>query len=192
MASKFSLILCIFAIWAIDFTNSASSSHNAPSPSVDCSVLVIVMSDCLSFVTNDSTVTKPEGTCCSGLKIVLKTIPSCLCEIFQNSAQFGLVFNLTKTLTLPSACKVSAPSLFNCGLSDAPVPTRAAAAPRVSLSPASSPTPSAEAPGETTPSVNELSTEPAAAPTGKSAASALLPISVGSLLVFLVSAFSGL
>ncbi|PNX60715.1 hypothetical protein L195_g052073, partial [Trifolium pratense] len=62
----------------------------------------------------------------------------------------------------------------------------------VSLSPASSPTPSAEAPGETTPSVNELSTEPAAAPTGKSAASALLPISVGSLLVFLVSAFSGL
>jgi hypothetical protein len=57
----------------------------------------------------------------------------------------------------------------------------------VSLSPASSPTPSAEAPGVTTPSVDDLSTEPAAAPTGKSAASALLPISALSLLVFLLS-----
>ncbi|KAK2393198.1 Bifunctional inhibitor/lipid-transfer protein/seed storage 2S albumin superfamily protein [Trifolium repens] len=186
MASKFSLILCIFAIWAIDFTNSASSSHNAPSPSVDCSLLVITMSDCLSFVTNNSTVTKPEGTCCSGLKIVLKSIPSCLCEVFENSAQFGLVLNLTKTLTLPSFCKVSAPSLFNCGLSDAPAPAPALA-PGVSLSPAYSPTPSAEAPGVTTPSVDDLSTEPAAAPTGKSAASALLPISALSLLVFLLS-----
>ncbi|GAU40106.1 hypothetical protein TSUD_389560 [Trifolium subterraneum] len=192
MASKFSLILCIFAIWAIDFTNSTSSSHNAPSPSVDCSLLVIAMSDCLSFVTNDSTVTKPEGTCCSGFKIVVKSIPSCLCEVFQNSAQFGLVLNLTKTLTLPSVCKVAAPSLFNCGLSDAPAPSPPAPAPGISLSPASSPTPSAEAPAVTTPSMHDPSTQPAAAVTGKSAASTLLPISIGSLLVFLLSAFSGL
>ncbi|WJX22011.1 hypothetical protein P8452_11363 [Trifolium repens] len=192
MASKFSLILCIFAIWAIDFTKSASSSHNAPSPSVDCSLLIIAMSDCLSFVTNDSTVTKPEGTCCSGLKIVLKSIPSCLCEVFENSSQFGLVLNLTKTLTLPSFCKVAAPSLFNCGLSDAPAPAPAPD-PGISLSPASSSTPSDEAPGVTTPSVDDLSTEPEAAPpTSKSAASALLPISAGSLLVFSLSAFSGL
>jgi hypothetical protein len=56
----------------------------------------------------------------------------------------------------------------------------------VSLSPGSSP--STEAPGVTTPS----STEPAAGPNGKSAASALLPISTGSLLLCLLSVFSGL
>ncbi|XP_045815181.1 non-specific lipid transfer protein GPI-anchored 11-like [Trifolium pratense] len=183
MATKFSLILCIFAIWAIDFTNCASSSHNAPSPSVDCNSLVINMATCLSFVSNDSTISKPDEGCCDGLKTVLKTAPSCLCEAFKNSASFGVVLNVTKALTLPSVCKVTAPPLSNCGLSDVP-----AAAPGVSLSPGSSP--STVAPGVDTPT----STEPAAGPTGKSksAASALLPISAGSLLVFLLSVFSGL
>ncbi|CAL5183191.1 unnamed protein product [Lathyrus oleraceus] len=184
MAPKFSLILCIFTIWAIHFTNAASSSHHAPSPSVDCSTLVLTMADCLSFVTNDSTTTKPEGTCCSGLKTVLKSAPSCLCEAFKSSAQFGVVLNVSKALTLPSACKVSAPSLSNCGLSVTP-----AAAPGVSLSPASSPT--AEAPGVATPVLP--SRVPAAAPGVKSAAaSALLPISAGSILVCLLSLFSSI
>ncbi|XP_072056361.1 microtubule-destabilizing protein 60-like [Arachis hypogaea] len=73
------------------------------------------MADCLSFVTNGSTTTKPEGNCCSGLKSVLKTAPQCLCEAFKSSAQFGVVLNVTKALALPAACKVSAPSASNCG-----------------------------------------------------------------------------
>ncbi|KAL5096430.1 hypothetical protein RYX36_000757 [Vicia faba] len=186
MAPKFPLTLCIFAIWAIHSTYAASSSHHAPSPSVDCSTLVLTMADCLSFVTNDSTITKPEGTCCSGLKSVLKTAPSCLCEAFKSSAQFGVVLNVSKALTLPSVCKVSAPSLSNCGLSVTP-----AAAPGVSPSPAPSPTAEAVAPGVATPVLP--SRVPAAAPTSKSAAaSALLPISAGSILVCLLSLFSSL
>ncbi|KAL4374307.1 hypothetical protein AHAS_Ahas05G0168700 [Arachis hypogaea] len=78
------------------------------------------MADCLSFVTNGSTTTKPEGNCCSGLKSVLKTAPQCLCEAFKSSAQFGVVLNVTKALALPAACKVSAPSASNCGLSETP------------------------------------------------------------------------
>ncbi|XP_058752115.1 non-specific lipid transfer protein GPI-anchored 31-like [Vicia villosa] len=187
MAPNFPLILCIFTIFAIHFTNAASSSHHAPSPSVDCSTLVLTMADCLSFVTNDSTISKPEGTCCSGLKTVLKSAPSCLCEAFKSSAQFGVVLNVSKALTLPSACKVSAPSLSNCGLSVTP-----AAAPGVIVSPASSPTAEAEAPGVATTPVLP-SRVPAAAPTAKSAAaSALLPISAGSILVCLLSLFSSL
>ncbi|KAJ1402262.1 Plant lipid transfer protein/Par allergen [Sesbania bispinosa] len=114
MASKFSLILCVLAIWAVDLAQGASS-HHAPAPSVDCSSLVLTMADCLSFVTNGSTTDKPEGTCCSGLKSVLKTAPSCLCEAFKSSAQFGVVLNVTKATALPAACKVSAPSATNCG-----------------------------------------------------------------------------
>ncbi|KAL0375978.1 UNVERIFIED_CONTAM: Non-specific lipid-transfer protein-like protein [Sesamum calycinum] len=75
------------------------------------------MADCLSFVTAGSTTKKPEGTCCSGLKTVLKTDAECLCEGFKNSAQLGVTLNVTKALTLPSACHVSAPSVSNCGLS---------------------------------------------------------------------------
>ncbi|KAJ1434947.1 Bifunctional inhibitor/plant lipid transfer protein/seed storage helical domain [Sesbania bispinosa] len=145
------------------------------------------MADCLSFVTNGSTITKPEGTCCSGLKSVLKTAPSCLCEAFKSSSQFGVVLNVTKALSLPAACKVSAPSVTNCGLSETP-----AAAPAESISPASSPTSAAVgAPGLNGP-VSEVSptSTPAVAPSPGSgnAASALFPISAGSLLVCLLVA----
>ncbi|KAB2600328.1 protein YLS3-like [Pyrus ussuriensis x Pyrus communis] len=68
----------------------------APAPSVDCSSLILNMADCLSFVSNGSTETKPAGTCCSGLKTVLKADASCLCEAFKSSAQLGVVLNITK------------------------------------------------------------------------------------------------
>ncbi|KAK4424337.1 Non-specific lipid-transfer protein-like protein [Sesamum alatum] len=94
-----------------------SAAHSAPAPAVDCSSLVLNMADCLSFVTAGSTTKKPEGTCCSGLKTVLKTDAECLCEGFKNSAQLGVTLNVTKALSLPAACHVSAPSVSNCGLS---------------------------------------------------------------------------
>ncbi|KAK7319408.1 hypothetical protein RJT34_04129 [Clitoria ternatea] len=190
MASKLCFVVCVVvAMWAVDVAHGASSSHSAPAPSVDCSNLVLTMADCLSFVTNGSTVDKPEGTCCSGLKSVLKTAPGCLCEAFKSSAQFGVVLNVTKATTLPAACKVSAPSATNCGLSVTP-----AAAPGLSpKSSPSSPSPtssaSAAAPGLSGP-VNEVS--PAPAPIQGNTGSSLFPISAESLLVCLLAAlFSG-
>ncbi|CAH1435583.1 unnamed protein product [Lactuca virosa] len=60
-----------------------------------------VVINCLSYVTIGSTVKKPEGTCCSGLKSVLRTDALCLCEAFKNSAQLGTSLNATKSLALP-------------------------------------------------------------------------------------------
>ncbi|OIW02097.1 hypothetical protein TanjilG_14746 [Lupinus angustifolius] len=187
MAPKFTLILYVLTILAIDLSHAASP-HHAPAPSVDCSTLVLTMADCLSFVTNDSTTTKPEGSCCSGLKSVLKTAPSCLCEAFKSSAQFGVVLNVTKATTLPSACKVSAPSAANCGLSETETP---ASAPVGAISPQSSISPA------TVSSVNdpenELSHSPAPSPSLGNTASTLFPTSAGSFIVCLLVAtiFSG-
>ncbi|PHT93370.1 Non-specific lipid-transfer protein-like protein [Capsicum annuum] len=52
------------------------------------------INDSLSFVTNGSTEKKPQGTCCSGVKMLLKTDTECLCEGFKNSAQLGVVLML--------------------------------------------------------------------------------------------------
>ncbi|KAJ7946698.1 Non-specific lipid-transfer protein-like protein [Quillaja saponaria] len=173
MAAKFSLILCVLAIWAVDF---AYCAHHAPAPSVDCSSLILNMADCLSFVSNGSTVLKPEGSCCSGLKTVLKADPACLCEAFKSSAQLGVVLNITKAATLPAACKVSAPSVTNCGLSVNP-----------SAAPALSPTSAAAAPGPSG-GANEL----APAPTPGHSGSSVLTISVGSVLLgLLLASLSG-
>ncbi|KAH9607983.1 hypothetical protein KSS87_016732 [Heliosperma pusillum] len=93
----------------------SSPLATASTPGVDCTTLVLTMADCLSYVSNDSTTTTPEGGCCSGLKQVLKTSPGCLCEAFEQSAQLGISLNLTKTMALPSACHVHAPaSATNC------------------------------------------------------------------------------
>lgn len=82
---------------------------------VDCSSLILNMADCLSFVTSGSTVEKPEGTCCSGLKTVVRSGPQCLCEAFKNSASLGVTLDLSKAASLPSVCKVNAPPSARCG-----------------------------------------------------------------------------
>lgn len=117
MASKANLVfLLVLSIYATNHGDCAHHHAAVPSPaaSVDCSTLVLNMADCLSFVQAGSTVTKPQGSCCSGLKTVLKADAECLCEAFRRSASLGVTLNVTKAQTLPSLCKVSAPSTTNC------------------------------------------------------------------------------
>ncbi|KAL0387150.1 UNVERIFIED_CONTAM: Non-specific lipid-transfer protein-like protein [Sesamum radiatum] len=153
-----------------------SAAHSAPAPAVDCSSLVLNMADCLSFVTAGSTTKKPEGTCCSGLKTVLKTDAECLCEGFKNSAQLGVTLNVTKALTLPSACHVSAPSVSNCGLSigtgAAPALSPLALAPSI-------------VPGAPTATIGANDIAPAPAP--GSSGSSSLSSSIGLLVLAAVS-----
>ncbi|KAK1440293.1 hypothetical protein QVD17_06118 [Tagetes erecta] len=149
-ASSTTVILILFISAAVTNLHLVESAHHtaAPAPAADCSTVILNMADCLSYVTADSTVTKPEGTCCSGLKSVLKTDAQCLCEAFKNSAQLGVSLNITKALALPSACHINAPSATNCGISLgsatapalAPIgvgvaPTVAASGPSVGLGP---------------------------------------------------------
>ncbi|XP_073065777.1 non-specific lipid transfer protein GPI-anchored 11-like isoform X2 [Primulina eburnea] len=126
---------CMMSLFAVLFSVVCSEAQTAPPPAVDCTSLVLNMADCLSFVMAGSTLKKPEGTCCSGLKMVLKTDADCLCETFRNSAQLGVTLDVKKAFTLPDACHVSAPSVGNCGLSNDTASGAAAPA----LSPSASP-----------------------------------------------------
>ncbi|XP_023553599.1 non-specific lipid-transfer protein-like protein At5g64080 [Cucurbita pepo subsp. pepo] len=175
--AKLFLALFSLAVLSLDLS-TVSAAHDAPAPAVDCSSLILNMADCLSFVSNDSTTTKPEGSCCTGLKTVLKADADCLCQAFKNSAQLGVVLNVTKALSLPAACKVSAPAASNCKLSNSPASSPA-------IAPANSP----KSEAAIAPAVNE----PTAAPgPGKSAATGAM-LSVGSVIgaigVALLSSF---
>ncbi|GLT96686.1 hypothetical protein SLE2022_142920 [Rubroshorea leprosula] len=123
MAPKSSLFLAILAVWILHRAHGHDGHHHAvaPAPAVDCSSLVLNMADCLSYVSSGGTASKPEGTCCSGLKMVLNTDAECLCEAFKQSASLGVTLNVTKALSLPAACKINAPAASKCGLSLAPV-----------------------------------------------------------------------
>ncbi|KAF9610303.1 hypothetical protein IFM89_021973 [Coptis chinensis] len=116
---KASLIYCVMALWCVLSVKCATKT--APAPTQECATVILTMADCLSFVTSGSTVKKPEGGCCTGLKTVLKTAPDCLCQTFKSSGQLGIALDMQKAMTLPSACGVKAPpSIATCNLSVAP------------------------------------------------------------------------
>ncbi|OMO68168.1 Plant lipid transfer protein/Par allergen [Corchorus capsularis] len=171
--SKFSLALtlAILSIWAVDAAHHHAAAPNPSSSSVDCSSLILNMADCLSFVSSGSEVSKPEGSCCSGLKTVLQANADCLCEAFKSSASLGVTLNVTKALTLPSVCKVSAPSATNCAISLSP-----AGAPGVT------PSATAGAPSAFSEGANEMAPAPAPGNSGSS----VLSVSIGSLVVGLM------
>ncbi|KAL8205831.1 hypothetical protein R6Q57_009382 [Mikania cordata] len=157
------LILCICAM---AMNACLVQSAGTPAPAADCSTVILNMADCLSFVTAGSTVKKPEGTCCSGLKSVLKTDAQCLCEAFKNSAQLGVSLNITKALGLPAACHINAPSATKCGMNLGPskapaqAPIGVGEAPTISAfgpSMALAPTPAAQTSGSSELAVSALS-----------------------------------
>ncbi|KAK8636580.1 hypothetical protein V6N13_124325 [Hibiscus sabdariffa] len=168
LALTFAVILSVWV--AVDANHHHTASAPSPSSSsLDCSSLILNMADCLSFVSGGSKVSKPEGTCCSGLKSVLKADPECLCEAFKSSASLGVTLNVTKALTLPAVCKVSAPSTTNCA---------------ISLTPAGAP---GSAPTAFSEGANEVAPAPAPAP--GSSGSSLLSASAGSLVPGLLIIF---
>ncbi|XP_038985953.1 non-specific lipid transfer protein GPI-anchored 11-like [Phoenix dactylifera] len=123
----------VLAVWlSLAMVHGDGAQVGAPSPSMDCTSALLNLADCLSFVEEGSKVTKPQGQCCSGLKKVVKEDAACLCEAFKGSSDFGVSLNMTKALTLPSACGVSTPPFSKCKIAVAGVPGAA---------PAPSPTP---------------------------------------------------
>ncbi|CAF2145223.1 hypothetical protein HID58_049811 [Brassica napus] len=123
MATSFSTLTPFLFILLLSVSSVLEAAHHhtaAPAPAVDCSMLILNMADCLSFVSAGGTEAKPASSCCNGLKTVLKTDAECLCEGFKSSASLGVTLNMTKAATLPAACKLHAPSMAACGLSAAP------------------------------------------------------------------------
>ncbi|XP_077229839.1 non-specific lipid transfer protein GPI-anchored 11-like [Tasmannia lanceolata] len=136
--AKFLWVFCVLALWVL--ANGAPPSSSPPPP-VDCSNGLLSMADCLSFVQNGSTIATPEGTCCAGLKSVVKNSPSCLCQVLKGKSDFGIALNMTRGLQLPSLCELSTPPLSNCDDGGAPVPAPGPS-PKMPPPPKKSPSPS--------------------------------------------------
>ncbi|KAK3185032.1 hypothetical protein Dsin_032318 [Dipteronia sinensis] len=178
MAARVSLLLIVTMLAAVDYSHCAHHHHvAAPAPAPDCQSLILNMADCLSFVSAGSIDSKPTGACCSGLKTVLQADAECLCEAFKSSASLGVTLNVTKALSLPTVCKLSAPSVSNCNLS---------------LSPSGAPEMGPTTGGADSPSsIVGSNNVQAPAPAPGASASSVLSISFGPLvLALLVALFS--
>lgn len=104
-----SLLLLIF------LSISSYSIHGNSASALDCSSVIQNMAGCLSFVTIESEVDKPEGL------FVLpwsqesdRSNAECLCEVFKYSGSMGIKMNIAKASSLPVLCKLTTPSISSC------------------------------------------------------------------------------
>ncbi|KAL3828653.1 hypothetical protein ACJIZ3_017455 [Penstemon smallii] len=109
----------------------------APSPAVDCFTYLVNLSDCLTFVENDSNLTKPDPGCCPELANLVDTKPICLCDLIGKSGQVGISVDVSRALRLPSVCNVTTPPVSLCAAIGVPV----------SFGPSEAPSPADPSPG---------------------------------------------
>ncbi|XP_038717276.1 non-specific lipid transfer protein GPI-anchored 31-like [Tripterygium wilfordii] len=109
--SKLWVVWLISTTWVVMLGNAAPSPS---SPSVDCSTVIFDMLDCVPFLSDGSTQTKPTPGCCSGYQSVISVDPECICFAIKSSGDMGIKLNITKAMTLPSACGLPAPPV-DCG-----------------------------------------------------------------------------
>ncbi|CAL9229710.1 unnamed protein product [Arabidopsis halleri] len=113
-----SLLLLVLSV-------SSPYVHGNIVPADDCTPVVFTLLPCLAYITVGSTADTPTAQCCSNLKNILDTKPECLCDGLKNPPM-GIKLNVTKSTTLPVACKLNAPPASACdALSPASPPAAA-------------------------------------------------------------------
>nr|KYP74133.1 Non-specific lipid-transfer protein-like protein At5g64080 family [Cajanus cajan] len=85
--------------------------ENAAEPNWhNCEPEVIKLDPCLAYVRGKGDESALSTTCCSRVSTLVKSIPQCLCFVFNSGPFiFGIPINQTLAHNLPAACKVKTP-----------------------------------------------------------------------------------
>ncbi|WMV56272.1 hypothetical protein MTR67_049657 [Solanum verrucosum] len=113
---------------------SPAASGPATSGGMDCMTVLLNMSSCLTYVEQDSKLTKPDKECCPSFAGLLESNPICLCQLLGNPDKIGIQIDVNKALKLPNICKLETPPVSACAAMGIPI-----AAPTSAEVPAGSP-----------------------------------------------------
>lgn len=105
-------------------TSSDVPVASAPGPSgaVDCTIYLVNLADCLTYVEPGSNLTVPEKPCCGELSDLVNRQPVCLCEFLNNSTKaVGIEIDVHRALGLQKVCKIDGPSVSLCSVAGYPV-----------------------------------------------------------------------
>ncbi|KAL6631361.1 hypothetical protein ACP70R_028211 [Stipagrostis hirtigluma subsp. patula] len=102
---------------------AASSPPSPPAQPTECLTPLIGMMTCMDYLTN-ITVLTPPGTCCDGLKSVIKDAPICLCHGMNGDMNklMPRPIDPIRMLILPLACGTLLPlqTIFSCNTQAVP------------------------------------------------------------------------
>ncbi|KAL3325337.1 hypothetical protein AABB24_039101, partial [Solanum stoloniferum] len=93
---------------------SPAASGPATSGGMDCMTVLLNMSSCLTYVEQDSKLTKPDKECCPSFAGLLDSNPICLCQLLGNPDKIGIQIDVNKALKLPNICKLETPPVSAC------------------------------------------------------------------------------
>lgn len=93
---------------------SPGSEGPATSGGMDCMTVLLNMSSCLTYVEQDSKLSKPDEQCCPSLAGLLESNPICLCQLLGNPDKIGIQIDVNKALKLPNICKLETPPVSTC------------------------------------------------------------------------------
>uniref|UniRef100_A0A1J3G8V2 Xylogen-like protein 11 n=1 Tax=Noccaea caerulescens TaxID=107243 RepID=A0A1J3G8V2_NOCCA len=98
---------------------------DGPSSPANCLVMMLNVSDCLSYVRVGSTEAKPEAACCPELAGMAESSPECVCNLLGAGAspRFGVKLDKQRAEELSSICGVKAPSPSLCSVMGFPTIT---------------------------------------------------------------------
>uniref|UniRef100_A0A3Q7J0W1 Bifunctional inhibitor/plant lipid transfer protein/seed storage helical domain-containing protein n=1 Tax=Solanum lycopersicum TaxID=4081 RepID=A0A3Q7J0W1_SOLLC len=100
---------------------SPGSEGPATSGGMDCMTVLLNMSSCLTYVEQDSKLSKPDEQCCPSLAGLLESNPICLCQLLGNPDKIGIQIDVNKALKLPNICKLETPPVSTCAAIGIPI-----------------------------------------------------------------------
>ncbi|KAJ4817446.1 Bifunctional inhibitor/lipid-transfer protein/seed storage 2S albumin superfamily protein [Rhynchospora pubera] len=97
--------------------DAPSSDLMAPAdaPAQDCSPYAHGLLECLDYLQAGSSTAKPDPTCCTDLRSIVKEDVSCLCGLLTgNQNDFGFPINSSRVFSLPYTCAFTLPTSSEC------------------------------------------------------------------------------
>lgn len=121
--AKLLYLLALMCLVTLFGASTSARHHTHPHPPVavpsspqggDCATVIFDLIECVSFLVEGSNESKPDASCCIAYESVLSVSDECICVAINQSAGMGIALNLTKLVTLPTACGMPAFPIAKC------------------------------------------------------------------------------
>ncbi|XP_075640602.1 uncharacterized protein LOC142612391 [Castanea sativa] len=87
------------------FLIASSDLSPSESPYGDCSGLIWDLVDCMSFLSDESDVTKPGPECCTAFELTMNTDASCIIEAIKITPSYDINLNVSRVLMMSEVCR---------------------------------------------------------------------------------------
>ncbi|XP_030945545.1 non-specific lipid-transfer protein-like protein At2g13820 isoform X1 [Quercus lobata] len=87
------------------FLIASSDLSPSESPYGGCSDLIWDLVDCMSYLSDESEMTKPGPDCCTAFELTMNIDASCIIEATKIAPSYDINLNVTRVMMMPEVCR---------------------------------------------------------------------------------------